>query len=118
MNLLVMYFLVNNIECSNEILSHSVYVHSCIIFLRSFEVSKLIMDMETNQVLHTNEMSTISTNIGTTEKKMYTRIVVVLMRNSRLHSGGGTDGYVAKLAFTCVHVVVALPTNSKPELQE
>ena len=114
MHLLVMYFLVNNIECSNEILSHSVYVHSCIIFLRSLEVSKLIMDMETNQVLHTNELSTISTNIDTTEKKMYTRIV---MRNSGLHSGGGTDGYVAKLAFTCVHVVVAFPITSKPELQ-
>ena len=55
MHLLVIYFLVNNIECSNEILSHSVYVHSCIIFLRNFEVSKSIL--ETNQVLHTKEMS-------------------------------------------------------------
>ena len=36
---------------------------------------------------------------------------------SRLHSGGGTDGYVAELSFTCVHVMVLIPINSKSELQ-
>ena len=36
---------------------------------------------------------------------------------SRLHSGGGIDGYVAEFTFTCVHVVVLIPIISKPKLQ-
>ena len=38
------------------------------------------------------------------------------MQYSRLHSGGAGEN-AAELASTCVHVAVALPISTKPELQ-
>ena len=45
-------------------------------------------------------------------------VLVVFMEYSRLHSGGGTPGYVAKLpSKKSVHVVIGSPISSKPGSQ-
>ena len=45
-------------------------------------------------------------------------VPVIFMMYSRLHSGGGTPGYVAEFPSTAaVHVVVGSPISSKPGLQ-
>ena len=45
-------------------------------------------------------------------------VLFVFMKYSRLHSGGGTPGYVAEFPSTAaVHVVVGSPISSKPGLQ-
>ena len=48
---------------------------------------------------------------------LYT-VLVIFMKYSRLHSGGGTPGYVAEFPSTdSVHVVVGSPISSKPGSQ-
>ena len=48
---------------------------------------------------------------------LYT-VLVIFMKYSRLHSGGGTAGYVAESPSAAnVHVVVGSPISSKPGLQ-
>ena len=45
-------------------------------------------------------------------------VLVIFMMYSRLHSGGGTAGYVAEFpSAASVHVVVAIPISSNPGLQ-
>ena len=43
--------------------------------------------------------------------------LVIVMKYSRLHSGGGTAGNAAEFASIFVHIVVRFPINSKPALQ-
>ena len=45
-------------------------------------------------------------------------VLVIFMKYSRLHSGGGTAGYVAEFpSAAAVHVVVGSPISSKPGSQ-
>ena len=45
-------------------------------------------------------------------------VLVIFMKYSRLHSGGGTDGYVAEFpSAAAVHVVLGFPISSKPGSQ-
>ena len=43
-------------------------------------------------------------------------VLVIFMQYSRLHTGGAGKN-VAEFTSTGVHVAIALPTSSKPELQ-
>ena len=68
--------------------------------------------------LHTtNEVGYALTNVCIhTKIRRYIDTIVTFMQYARLQTGGCGEN-AAEVAFTSVHVVVAAPTNSKPELQ-
>ena len=75
-----------------------------------------------NQVLHRNEASIRSSILYTChnceDMQTLDTVLVIFMKHSRLHSGGGTPGYVAEFpSADSVHVVVGSPISSKPGLQ-
>ena len=64
-----------------------------------------------NQVQHRNEASW-------EDMQTLHTVVVIFMKYSRLHSGGGTPGYVAEFpSKAIVQVVVDSPISSKPGSQ-
>ena len=75
-----------------------------------------------NQVVHRNEASIRSFILYTChnweDMQILDTVLVIFMKYSRLHSGGGTDGYVAVIpSAAAVHVVVGSPISSKPGSQ-